>query len=169
MSEIVEFLLSREFAALASLSSVLSLLLTFAVFIGVRRIRKHYVFTARIPELIDRLGNHASQISSLLDSDSIEATSMYETLAEAEVTLKSLKRKIGGSVKAEAGSLIKQISALRLSGSESGNWLPGFMSKLGSTPATNRENHIRRVYLAMYKITSECKEAYEDARWEQTP
>lgn len=62
MTEITELLFkalrSETFAIAGTISSIISLILTFYVFLDVRQIRNYYLFSARVPELIKKLHLH---------------------------------------------------------------------------------------------------------------
>jgi len=154
----IELVKSANLSSIGSLASVASLFLTTAVFIGIRNIRRYYLFTARVPELSERLSNLASKISSQLNSKGEGSTS--EILADVEVTLNSLVRKLDNPLKKQAKDIVKEIRKLEET--------PGFIKKLlnGDTGTKIRESKLRQIHISIYKLTAECKEAYEDARWE---
>lgn len=166
MSWFVDVFSGKTITAIACASSIASLLLTFVVFLGVRKIRKFYIFTARVPELNQRLSDIASKISSQLNGNSLESTVVTETMADAEVTLKSLSRKVGNPLKPQAKKIIKEI---RLLDKREGILAVLFSSRDNGqqNTANSREERLRRIYIALYKLNAECKEIYEDARWEQ--
>lgn len=162
----IDILNSDPFSAFAALASVVSLGLTIAVFYGVRGIRRHFIFKARVPELIERLTDIASKISDHLTAGSIESTSMSETLADAEVVLKSILRKVKRGVRSDARSILKEIAQLE----GRPNWFSvvwdRFFSGFSLSPVPDREAQIQKVYIGLYKVANECKEAYEDSRWD---
>lgn len=159
MDWIISFMVDKPFTALASLSSVVSLILTFFVFIGVGKIRKFYIFTARIPELSERLSEMASNISSALNGDDSESVKTKQTLAEAEVALQSLCRKSSNPIKGSAKRVIDEIR--EFNGQRS--WFSVSNNSHGQSP----EQQLRSIHIALYKLVAEIKEVYEDKRWEQ--
>lgn len=165
MDWLTEILKATTLSSIGSLASIASLLLTIAVFIGVRNIRRYYVFTARVPELSERLSSLASKISSQLNSKSEGST--REILADIEVTLNSLVRKLDNPLKKQAKDIVKEIRKLEED--------PGILRSLlnfvhigheTDAEVETRELKLRQIHISIYKLTAECKEAYEDARWE---
>ena len=167
MEEILEIVKSDELAIFGSISSILSLALTFAIFLGIRKIKRFYIFTARVPDLNKRLIKIASSISSALTSGSFDTTKLTEILANAEAILKSLTRKVNNPLRSDANKIIKEIRNLERCN--------GFLCKLfgfwGSKNASgdedNHEEKLRKIYLDLCRLNAECREVYEDARWEQ--
>lgn len=167
MDQFIELMTGREATAFANATSVISFILTIAVFVGVRRIRKFYIFTARVPDLNGRLSDLASKISSQLNSGSTDSTAITEILADVEVTLKSLIRKVGNPLKSSANKIIKEIRSLDHGDSFIRKLIQSIRDSEDSGVITDRETKIRNIYIALYKLSAECKEIYEDARWEQ--
>lgn len=164
MSWILEALTGKTATAIASAASIVSLALTVAVYLGVRKIKRFYIFNARMPDLNERLAVIASKISSQLNSNTLNSDALTETLADAEVTLKSLSRKVGNPIKSEASRILKNIHSI--------DGRDGFIKKLLSNKGEHnhnaeREARIREIYVSLYRLNAECKEVYEDARWEQ--
>lgn len=159
MNEIIDFLNTKEMLALSGASSIFSLALTCYVFIGIRKIRKQFMFNARVPNLLQRLTEASSRISSSLDSDSINSTHLNEALADTEILLKSLRPKIGRPTKNQATkiiSLIRKIDGRR-------GLFGRFSNQSNHEP---RDKAIRTVHIEIYKIIQEISELYEDSRWE---
>lgn len=167
MEEILKIVKSDELAIFGSISSILSLALTFAIFLGIRKIKRFYIFTARVPDLNERLIKIASNISSALTSGSFDTTTLTEILADAEVTLKSLTRKVKNPLRSDANKIIKEIRNLERCNGFFCKLLGFWGSKNAPDDEDSYENQIRKIYLDLYRLNAECREVYEDARWEQ--
>lgn len=164
---ITTFLISKEITAFATVVSILSFFMTLYVMFAINKIRKFYIFTARIPEIIERLTVITSKISTQLNSFNGIDRTLKEILVNAEVELLSLTRKVDGSLKKQAGSLVTEIRIL----SGRNNWkdhIQLFLQFNNNHNATvSQEESIQNLYLLLYKLTEECKSRYEDAKWEQ--
>ncbi len=141
--------------------------MTLYVMFTINKIRKFYIFNARVPEIIERLTDIASKISIQLNSfDGIDRA-LNEILVNAEVELLSLTRKVDGSLKKQANSLITEIRVL----TGRNNWrdriqiFPSFNNNRNGT--STQEESIQNIYLLLYRLAAECKNRHEDARWEK--
>jgi hypothetical protein len=164
---ITTFLISKEITAFATVVTVLSFLVTLYVMFTINKIRKFYIFNARVPEIIEHLTDIASKISTQLNSFNGIDRTLNEILVNAEVELLSLTRKVNGSLKKQACSLVTEIRIL----SGRNNWkdrIQVFLQFNNNHNATGTpEESIQNIYLLLYKLTAECKSRYEDAKWEQ--
>lgn len=84
-------------------------ILTFYVFLDVRKIKSYYLFAARVPNLLEKLQQNASNISDYLDNFERFSSKIEEELAETEVVVESLSKRIDGDAKKSAHQLIKDI------------------------------------------------------------
>ena len=96
---VFELLSSQSFTVLVNVSSVVSLLLTIWVLIGVRSIRRNYTFTARAPELAKELSKRTSKISDYRNDFDHNLLEIDQELVRVRVTLKSLEKKVNRSSK----------------------------------------------------------------------
>jgi hypothetical protein len=86
--------LSKEnLSLLANILSVVGFVLTLIVFINVRKIKSHYIFKGRMPELHEKLDRHASAILSLYQRYEDSREQIVIELKSSEVTLKSIRQK----------------------------------------------------------------------------
>src|SRR6266446_172939 len=133
------------FSDVGSVASLLSLAITIYLFHAVRRIKSFYVFKARVPELTEQLRTHASRLATLhRDFDGSRDEVLLE-LGKAEVTLKSLKKKIGRPTKKSVGKAIKLID---------------------NYPYNKTKNNLWQVYVDLQKVVQEVIEVQSDRSWE---
>lgn len=167
MDWVINIISGKYVTAIATLSSIVSLVITVAVYLGIRKIKRFYAFTARVPELNERLGEIASKISSSLNSGSLNTTSTKEMLVDAEVILKSICNKVDQPFKSQIKKTIHEIEAIdNTKGLK--NKIINFFKKTSEINNSNiEESRLREVYISLYKINAECKSVYEDFRWEQ--
>jgi len=164
---ITTFFTSKEITAFATIITILSFFMTLYVMFAVKKIRRFYIFNARVPEIIKRLTDITSKISIQLNSfDGIDRA-LNEILVNAEVELSSLSRKVDGSLKKQASLLAKEIRIL----SGRNNWkdriqIPSLSNNDNKAIRTPEES-VQNIYLSLYKLIAECKTRHEDARWEQ--
>jgi|GEM_PF-2743315 len=164
---ITTFFTSKEITAFATVVTILSFFMTLYVMFTINKIRKFYIFNARVPEIIERLTDITSKISIQLNSFDGINRALNEILVNAEVELSSLTRKVDGSLKNQASSLATEIRIL--SGRNSWKDHIQISSLFSNNHNSTRtpEDSIQYIYLSLYKLTEECKTRYKDARWEQ--
>ena len=131
-----------------SIASIVSLLLTIIIFIAIRKIKSYYIFTGRVPELVKSLNKIASEINNCLNDFKGAIHKISMELANAEVTLKTLRNKINNrSLKKSISKLIKQIK--------------------GYKTINDGEKKLRDIYIKLRKIIREIKELQKDQKWER--
>lgn len=164
--EVVQYFNNSVMTGLSSIASIIGFFMTLYVTFTVQKIRKFYIFNARVPEINGRLTNIASSISSQLNSFSGINTTISKILVDAEVDLSSLSRKVDGSLKKDIKSIILQIHLITGKRSKFEK-VVRFFKKDVSGDDVSIEKLLRKIHLALYKVTKECQEKYEDARWEK--
>ncbi|MCI5137368.1 MAG: hypothetical protein D3922_02885 [Candidatus Electrothrix sp. AR1] len=153
--------------ALGSVSSIAGLVLSVFVLFAIGKIRKFYIFTARVPQDNEKLAEIASSISSHLNSFEGYSTKTYEILANAEITLKSLGRKVDGPLKKQVNKLIKDINLINKKRHPLIRRAFDIVMLENLQPDQTEKDFLEEIYLSLYKITKECSARYEDARWER--
>ena len=143
---VFELLSSQSFTVLVNVSSVVSLLLTIWVLIGVRSIRRNYTFTARAPELAKELSKRTSKISDYRNDFDHNLLEIDQELVRVRVTLKSLEKKVNRSSKSSITEAINKI----------GSYNSGVKNKDG----------LFEVYLALVNVVGELEELQKDRIWE---
>jgi predicted PurR-regulated permease PerM len=108
---VLEFLNSDLFSISGSMASIISLILTFYVFLDVRRIKSYYLFAGRVPELIKQLQQHAQAIFNYLDKEDRSFLEVEQELTNAEVVLESLKDKLDGELKKSVEQLLQSLKS----------------------------------------------------------
>ena len=133
-----------EWGALASISG---LVLTGAVFLGVRRLRAYYVVRKRLPELRKRLIQHSHEISRSLNDFEAFKYQLAEELAQAKATLQSIKKKMTGAEKKEVKKLLGQLKNIDLK--------------------NPKEAPVRDCYLGLLHVQEQLKNLEADLAWER--
>lgn len=90
-------------------ASVAGFFVSLYVLFEVNKIRKNFLFKARIPQLIKALKEYAKNFSSNLQSFDNSEREIETNLSESLSTLKNLKGKVSGDSKHETKNLIKKI------------------------------------------------------------
>lgn len=132
---------------IGSVASILGFLLTILIFLTLRSIRRFYVFTARVPELLKKLIKHARKISEYQKEFSNSQQEIELELAEAEVVLNSLKKKVSRQTKSAVNSTLKTVKAYNNS--------------------SNDSKSLWAVYVEMQKLITEIQELQSDLKWER--
>jgi len=147
MEAILTFLRAPWFTALASVASILSLAISVAVLIDVRKIRSFYVFTARVPQLLDRLRDNSSSLSNQLNDFERFRAQIPLLLADTEVALASLSKK----VRSPHNGVVRAL-ALRVKEYD--------VKADGEVP-------LREIYVDLHKVIATIDDLREDLKWER--
>jgi hypothetical protein len=132
---------------IGTVSSIIGLLLTVIVFINIRKIKNFYLFRARVPELIDKLSVHSSNIASYQYESSDSLQNIPLELAKAEVVLQSLEKKLKGQTRISVQELLKIVREFDVS--------------------NNTRDDLWNIYVGMMKVIEQIKDIQEDLRWER--
>ena len=144
----MELLKNITLSNLGNAASIVALFLTFLIFINMRKIKRFYVFTARVPELLEKLANHASKISAYQKDFSSSTREIKLLLAETEILLKSIKSKVGTrQIKSSVKRVLKIVTQYN--------------------PATQDQDALWTVYVEIQKLVSEIQEFQSDLKWRQ--
>lgn len=150
MYQITELLLelfsSDLFFILGNMASIISLILTFYVFLDVRRIKSYYLFVGRVPKLIKQLQQDASNLLSHWDNFEESTLEIRQELAQSEVVLESLKTKLEGDTKKAVEQLIGDVKKY--------------------DQILKQRDFLLDIHLNMSKIIGRLKEMQEDRKWE---
>lgn len=137
------------FEATGNIASILSLIISFLVWLGVKKIREFYIFNARFPDLTMKLSNLASNLSDGLNIYDGVTTKLKKILVDIEIILKSLRKHAIGDVKNSINSLIKIIQ------------------KTDSNNENAPKELLENIHLMTYKVIKQCEELYEESRWKR--
>ena len=105
----LELLKRITLSDIGNAASIIALLLTFMIFINLKNIKRFYIFTARVPELLEKLGKCAGKISSYQKDFSNSSREVDLKLGEAEIVLKSLKSKVIRPTKSSVKRVLKVV------------------------------------------------------------
>jgi hypothetical protein len=137
----------RAAIAFASdIASIASLALTLLVYFNVRKLRRAYLFTARVPELTEELSSRASELARLHVTSAESRTQIQVLLAEVDVLMRSLKSKVDGSSRTSVKAVLLAIAEYE--GNESADV-------------------VWRVYVAMQKCLAELRQTQLDLKWDR--
>jgi hypothetical protein len=137
----------RAAIAFASdVASIVSLVLTLLVYFNVRKLRRAYLFTARAPELIDELSAKASELLRLHGIGAQSKSQIQVVMAEADVLLRSMKSKVGGSSRSAVNAALTATAEYQMNDSA---------------------EIVLRVYVAMQKCLAELRQTQLDLKWDR--
>lgn len=142
-----ELLTSELFNIIVDVLSVFGFVITIFILIEIRKIKKHYVFLGRVPDLVKLLKRHQSNIVEYMNDIDGFLPQILEELTRTEVVLNSLKNKVDNPARESIKNLVKLINI----------YSPG------------DEDSLRSIYLGMVKIGDELTYLYQDVVWETTP
>lgn len=166
MEGTISLLTGPSATALGTFSSIVSLLLTVIVYINIRKIRKFYLFTARMPQLCERIALKSSSLLEHLNSFSGVTVTIRTLLTEIEVLLASLNGIVDGVLRKQILALLKEIEAMDKSGGIFKSYFSSTLKDQVSAVEVQRRN-IENIYISLQKILATCSAKHEDARWER--
>ena len=143
----INFFQNITFADISNAASILGLLLTILVFINLRSIKRSYIFTARAPELLEKLVKHGSNLSAYLKDFSNSRQEIELELAGAEIVLKSLRSKVGRRAKGSVKRVLKIVKS--------------------SNGTNHTQDSLWTIYLEMQKLITEIQELQSDLKWDR--
>src|SRR5215208_3669499 len=132
---------------IADVLSILGFVLTVVVYVNVRKIKRGYLFVARVPELIEKLRINAAELVplQLTFKDSTEQVQL--TLGEAEGLLESIRSKVDGSPRAAVVRALKHVRRFPEKATASG---------------------LRETYVEIQKCLVVLREHERDLKWERS-
>lgn len=130
----------------SDIASIASLALTVLVYFNVRKLRRAYLFTARVPELIDELRAKASELLNLHGSGAQSKSQVQVVMAEADVLLRSLKSKVGGGSRSAVNTALIATAEYQMNDSA---------------------EIVLRVYVAIQKCLAELRQIQLDLKWDR--
>jgi hypothetical protein len=147
MSHFLNDAVRAAIAFAGDIASLASLALTLLVYFNIRKLRRAYLFTARVPELTDELTSKASELLALMHVTSTDSKAQIQVvLAEGDVLLRSLKSKVDGPSRASVNAVLLAITEYQWNAVGNDSW---------------------RVYVAMQKCLAELRQAQLDLKWDR--
>lgn len=146
-SKMAEMLSSDVLSGFGSIASTIGVILTIFVLLSLRKIRSQYIFAARVPELIEKLSDLASDISECMNDFDTFIPQISLDLGEAEVVLKSLRKKLRRKSRKSIDQLLKNMDDYNAN--------------------TGDSDKLWGVYVDMSKVIAEVKDIQEDLKWER--
>lgn len=143
----MEFIQNASLSDAGDVASIIGLLLTFFIYFNLRSIKRFYVFRARVPELLERLIDQSSKIASYQQDFSNSLQGIDVEVAQVEITLKSLKQKLNGSVRASVVRVLKQLERYE--------------------NQTKTSDNLWHLYIDLQKLIAEVHELQSDLKWER--
>ncbi len=139
-----------SFSNISGLASIFGLFLTIYVFLSIRKIEKEFLFRVRLPSLLRKLQQHASNLSKLLQQYPESENEIIEELSIAKVNINSLYKKSTGSIKTSLHKLETNIEEYR-----------------NTKIAKQTKESIREIYVEMNMVIQEINNQKDDDKWRQ--
>jgi len=134
------------FSDVGSIASLISLGMTFYVLYTVRKIKNFYVFKARVPELTEQLEGHASKLVEFHGDFKNSKEKILLEIGKAEVTLKSLEKKVGRRTKKSVAVVVNLIRDY--------------------SPYNQSQDYLWKIYVELQKVIQEVIDVQSDRAWE---
>ena len=106
----------RELLAdIGSIASIIGLILTFIIFLGLRSIKNSYIFRIRSPQFIRFLNSKVSEFDDLAREFSTNSKQIADEFVKVDVRLRYMQERTSGSAKEAVIDLRKNIKLYELS------------------------------------------------------
>lgn len=132
---------------IGSWASIIGLVLTIFVLLNIRSIKQFYLFSARVPELLEKLTKHAASISTHQKNYPTTHQELTLELAGVEMVLNSLYDKVNRKTKKSVKKTIDSI----------------ILPKTGQAS----KDEIWSIYIQIHKLITEVEELQSDLKWER--
>jgi len=132
---------------IGTVASIVGLLFTIWVLFSVSAIRSHFLFAARIPQIIEALQENASAISKGLTEYDASTHLIEVELAKCAANLKNLSTKVKSRTRKSVLAVVIRIEH------------PGNLTG---------KDHVRGVYTALNGLIQELHNLTEDMKWSDT-
>lgn len=139
-------MISPDITAIASFASIASLIISVYVAVSLNKMRKLFKFKARMPQLLERLNELASQLSNQMDIISTWSSDIDKTLVEIDVLLGTLRNIGDNYIKSLSKEIQKNIKTLSL--------------------AEKNKKDLDEIYISLYKLHKQSVERLEDTKWQ---
>ena len=130
-----------------SVASFFGLLLTIAVYVGVREIRQRYLLRARLPELVEQLSELTSKIQGLLRDHPATERELDATIAKCDGVLNNVEEKVEDDLEDAVNAIRSRIEDLR--GDD------------------NPVDGVWALYSELNKLLTELRAYLRDLKWER--
>ncbi len=106
----------REFLAdFGSIASIISVVLTFLVYLGLRNIKNNYIFRIKSPQLLRFLQTKTTELNKLAEDFPSSGKQISDELVKVDVKLSSMQRRTTKSAKEAVIDLRNRIKEFELS------------------------------------------------------
>ena len=145
---IIEFWAFITSAELGTLASLAGAGVSIWVLISVRAIRKHFLFTARIPQILEDLQSNASTLNTGIADFDASREMIDVELARCHANLLNLSSKIGGNTKKNVRKLTEAIEKYHA--------------------GDKKRETARHIYTLLNGLMQQIKNLREDTKWGDT-
>jgi hypothetical protein len=105
--------ISHNFGNIANYSSIFGFLISCYVMYNLKKIRKHYEFKARIPEIVAQLNAFSKDLNDFINDIASNRNEIILTIKKLEYTLKSLKKKSNEEITKSIKTLLRKTKNLK--------------------------------------------------------
>jgi len=151
--------ISKNFGNIAHWCSILSLLISVYVMINLNKIRKHYEFKARMPEIVAQLDAFSKDLNSFTVNIGSNRNEIILTIKKLEYTLKSLKKKSNREKIKSIKTLLRRTKRLTRGGP--------VRFIFSNNPAWTFEDETWEIYTDIQGILQGLKETNRDYAWRE--
>lgn len=108
--------IKHNFNGISGWSSILGFFLSIWVLYTVKKLRKYYIFKARIPEIIKEINKFSKELNSYLDDINNNKNEIIVIIKKCEFTLKSLKQKSTNDLVPLINQMLQRITKMKNGG-----------------------------------------------------
>lgn len=131
-----------------NIASIAGLIISCLVLWGVNKIEKHYLFKARIPDLMKSLEEYAGNLITSFDTK--DTRDVVQVVVIIKSILKNLSRKVGSEISSEIDELNTKIE---------------YYIKTGSKAKYGDNDNAYEIYTSLLAIIETLKQHHKDSEW----
>lgn len=151
--------LSDNFGNIGNWCSIFGFIISMYVMYNLRKIRKHYEYRARTPEIVLQLEEFSKDLNSYLDDIGANKNEILLTVKKLEYTLNSLRRKTSDDLVRNIDSLLCRTKKIKNGGQT--RFL--FFTDSG----WNFDDEAWQIYSDIQGILQGVKEDSRDSSWRE--
>jgi hypothetical protein len=147
MRYLIKLFSNEGFTAFSNFLAIISALISIYLLITIRRIKNNYLFKIRVPQLVDELTTHASNLANYMSDFMNSIDQIKLELGRAEVKLGVLKGKVPRNTKRSIERVVWRINSYKAD--------------------DRKEGRLYDTYVEMQKLIEEINNIYEDRKLEE--
>ena len=131
-----------------NIASLVGVVISCYVVWDLQKIKKQFIFKARIPDLIKALEEHVKQLSASINTDDIRA--IEQIISITNPVLDNLSKKVHSDIRKNINILIEEIQAY---------------DSMSNKELKSGKDKAYKIHNSMLSIVEALKQQHEDSKW----